>query len=500
MLGMRKLFLLFSLLLPGLAPAQTVTLAEVIHETLANHPDIPLSQLNKSLARVEQQRISGMLDPVVSAYIATSDEKSPTTNPFAASQTQIAQFSGTISKPMPDGSMLSGSMNYNRTRLSYPATVPTAFQSTLNPIYSHQIDLTYRYPLLRGHGNPAYHELLSAAAKDESSAQWQVEMLKESLAGQAIALYYQLAAENITLEIATDAVARAEKLLQYQKQRKQFGLIEEAERLQAEALLATRRMEQSSAEAAVVQARTALNRLMSRNSNEEITPAATETVTPVTELVQFNMNSLIKTAEKNRPVFRSLEARLAAANARLIAAKDQHDTQIDLVGQIGSRALGDSAGKAFGQGFTLNDRFVSLSVELSDTLTGNATNAAIREAELARQQVILERIQATETIKSELASALNQLVSGTRTLQSAKQRAAAELRKFRAEIERYREGRSDTATIIQFEGELRAAELQVALQKTSLQMASHQLQLAQGTLFARLPGHETGKNGAKDSQ
>jgi len=483
-----RYFILCCILLqiPGTAFAQQISLAEVVQTTLSSHPDIPLSELQTSSAQIEQERLDGMLDPRVSARVGASDEKSPTTSPFAATQTKSSQFSGSINQPLSDGSTLTGSLNYNRTKLNYPATVPTAFQSTLNPIYSNQVDLTYRYPLLRGHGNPAYHELLNAASNDEASARWQVEMLKEGLAKQAVIFYYQLAIEELNLKIAVDAISRAEKLLKYQRSREQFGLIEKADRLQADALLATRRMEKSSAEAAVAQARTALNRLMTQGSDRPISPVANEPVITAEALEALNIDELVATATENRPIFNSLEARMDAAEARLNAATDQHDTQIDLVGQVGSRALENSSGKAFGKGFTLNDRFVSVSVELSDTLNGKATHAGIRQAELARQQVMLEKVQTTEAITSEISTVLNQLNYGSKTLRAAEQRVIAETRKFNAEMQRYREGRSNTAVIVQFEGELRGAELQAALQKVSLQMANQQLKLAEGTLLTQL--------------
>ncbi len=481
-------FILFCMLfqLPGTAFAQQTSLAEVVKTTLSRHPDIPLGELQRSSAEIEQERLDGMLDAKVSARIGTSDEKSPTTSPFAATQTKSSQFSGSVNQPLSDGSTLTGSLNYNRTRLSYPATVPTAFQSTLNPIYSNQIDLTYRYPLLRGHGNPAYHELLNAASSDETSARWQVEMLKEGLAKQAVILYYQLAIEELNLKIAVDAISRAEKLLKYQRSREQFGLIEKADRLQADALLATRRMEKSGAEAAVAQARTAMNRLMTQGGDRSISPAANEPLITTEKLKSLNIVSLIASATENRPIFNSLKARMAAAEARLNAATDQHDTQIDLVGQVGSRALENSSGRAFGKGFTLNDRFVSVSVELSDTLNGRATHAGIRQAELGRQQIMLEQVQAREAITSELSTLLSRLNYGIKTLKAAEQRVAAESQKFNAEMRRYREGRSNTAVIVQFEGELRGAELQAALQKVSLQMASQQLKLAEGTFLNEL--------------
>jgi outer membrane protein TolC len=137
-------------------------------------------------------------------------------------------------------------------------------------------------------------------------------------------------------------------------------------------------------------------------------------------------------------------------------------------------------------------------VEVSDTLGGNTTNAGIRQAELNRQRVQLETIQATEAITSDLANTINMLVSGSKTLAAAEARVRAENEKFNAEMKRYREGRSNTATIVQFEGDLRMAELQSALQKTTLQMATQQLKLAEGTLLTQLLGKAGVPNNAEE--
>ncbi|MDX8402998.1 MAG: TolC family protein, partial [Mariprofundaceae bacterium] len=308
-------------------------------------------------------------------------------------------------------------------------------------------------------------------------------MLKEQLAGQATSLYFQLTADNLALELAEDAVRRAKKLLRYQRTREQFGLIERSDRLQAEALLATRRMELNIAEATSAQGKTNLNRLMIRSPDAPLHPELNGGVLFSDNMTTLPLDDLLTEAEASRPAFRVIEANLDASRARLAAARNEHETQVDLVGQVGSRALDGSAGKTLGQGFTLNDRFVSLSVELSDTISGNATQASIRQAELGRQQATLEHIQMRESVKSELANALTMLRSTQKTVVSASQRAKAEKRKFNAELQRYKEGRSDTATLIQFEGELTTAELQAAIQEVTLKLAEHQLALARGTLL-----------------
>lgn len=469
---------------PPLAAAE-LTLSDVLQRTLAQHPDLSLSHIGTAMAETDAMRIEGMLDPQVKGAIGYSDEKTPTTSPFAATRTNISRLSGSITKPLQDGSSLTGMLNYNRAELTYPSSVPPTFQSTLNPAYQNQIDLIYRYPLMRGHGNPAYHQSALATENDIAGTRWQTEMIREQLAEQAISRFYQMAANEISLKLAHDAVRRAERLLEYQKMREQFGLIERAEALQAEALLATRKMELAQAAATLQLSRTALNRLMLEAPGNDITVSTdlydTRIHTPPP------LEALMMEATTKRPVFKMLDAQLAANSARLIAAQDTHDAQVDLVGQLGTRALTSTAGKAVGNGLNLNDRFASVSIELSDTIGGNTTRAAIRRAELARQKARIEKEQAMEVLQTTLADLHTQLQTSLLTIDAAEKRATAEKRKFDAEIKRYREGRSNTANIVQFEGELRSAELQAMLQHITAMMAKSRLDLARGILLAPTP-------------
>jgi outer membrane protein TolC len=189
-------------------------------------------------------------------------------------------------------------------------------------------------------------------------------------------------------------------------------------------------------------------------------------------------------AEQHRPELQVQERRLAAADARLAAAKDEQNLQLDVVASLGSRSLNDDSATALAQGLSLSDRFVALGLEFSDTLGRHRAKSTIRKAELERQQILLERAQSLERIKDELTTALMSLQTGAQTLDSAEQRADAERRKFAAEMQRYRDGRSDTATIIQFEGDLRIAELIHAIEGIKLRRAYRLLAWAEGRLLA----------------
>jgi len=153
------------------------------------------------------------------------------------------------------------------------------------------------------------------------------------------------------------------------------------------------------------------------------------------------------------------------------------------VGTVGTRALERTPLAAAGTGFSIHDHFVGLSLELSDPLGRTAARAAIRKAELQRQRISAQRLSTLKQIRDDISSAHTAIVSGKPTLILAKKQVIAEHRKFKAEMRRYRQGRSDTATVVQFEGELRNASLNAELQELTIELAEKQFSWAQGRLI-----------------
>jgi outer membrane protein TolC len=77
---------------------------------------------------------------------------------------------------------------------------------------------------------------------------------------------------------------------------------------------------------------------------------------------------------------------------------------------------------------------------------------------------------------------LNDLRSARITLKASKAQVKAEKKKYQAEMERYQKGRVPTSAVIQFEGDLRAAQLREAIQCVSLGLTESKLALAMGEL------------------
>ncbi len=464
-------------------------LADIVRQVLARHPDMDVRRIQAASARTGVAGAQGKLDPAWSVQALAADDQTPsnfTFNPQISSRT--LQIKGDIIKPLASGTTVSLNADYNRGLQTYlnGRNLFTRF----NPSWRNQIDLTVRQPLLRGAGNPDYHETLRAALADAQAADMQRQVTARALARKALQLYFSIALDEADRKLAADSVHRAERLLRYQRRRERLGLIEQADRLQAEALLAQRKLGLANAEARLAEDVTALNRLMLRPPDA---PIRVELAHPP-DAPPPDLEDVMRTAQQRRPELRALDARLRAESARLAAARDARRMQMDLIGRIGSRALAGNAGDAARKGFSLADRFVSVEVELSDTAGHHAADAAIRKAELARAEVEAQRRQTLELIRDDAATMLTRIRTGLRRWRAARERARAERRKFEAELARYREGRSDTATLIQFEGDLNQAEEEALLRRITLLLDWRQLDWVRGVLLDRLDIRLAGAN------
>jgi len=466
--------------------AETMSLKQVIETVLAHHPDLNISKIDSAIAATETRRVEGILDPVVTASIGASDEKTPTVSDFQPSENRLGHITGTISKPLASGDTIGADINYNRTSQGFSS--PFAAQLALfNPYYRNEININYRHPLLKGADRPDYHQSLISAQAELQKTRKQQQVIAHQLTLQAINAYYQLASDDINIDIAEQAVKRGKILLSYQRSREQFGLVEKADRLQAEAFLAARKTELQQARAIRLNDQTSLNRLMLRAANIDIAVEYGEQLypTPTIEVA-------VEQAKQLRPELQVLDAQLQAADARLVIARDADQLQLDVVATLGTRALDKKPLPAVAAGFSAHDHFASLSLELSDALGRNTANAAIRKAELQRQRVYAQRMSVLKQIRDDISAAVTAIVSGKPTLKLAKKQVKAEQQKFNEEIKRYRKGRSDTATLVQFENELRNAELNAELQQLTIELAEKQLAWAKGQLLSELGIYDAG--------
>lgn len=469
-------FLLFPLLGATAEKKTAITdLKNIIETILAQHPELELRKLELEIARQAPEVIKGQLDTAWESQLGYRQEDPPVASNFQATDTTRFFAGAAIHKALSSGGNLSLNLDLSKTD-------QTSAFITVNPAVQTSISLRYQLPIFKYAGRPQYHKNLAAALAEAQVSQYQQRISLRNLSLQALNSYYRLLADDNSIRLAQVAVSRSKELLKYQRLREKFGLVEKADRMQTEALVAARALQLQQAKAQKQNDLVQLNRIMNN-------PAATElsiesNLVKITE--NLDLQKALDKTKKNRPELAMLTALNTAAQARYDLAKSENRMQLDLVAEIGLMGLDQDFGDAVSDAVNTDERFAGISFMASDMFGRHSAKSAQQQAKLLVQKTILEKQLTEKNIHDSLATTITAINTGILSLKLARERVKAEKRKYSAELRRYRGGRSDTATIIQFEGDLSSAELVAESQNIGLNMLAKQLKWHEGILLDSL--------------
>lgn len=455
-----------------------VTLATAIRMTLERRPETGITVWDTAVAVTTLERSEAALDPQVTLRVGVYDDRTPVLSGFQPAETLFAGMDAAISQPLGNGGALTLTADYSRTRLRYDS-VFAAQLSLLNPAWRGGVKIDYRHPLLRGAGRVEEETARAVAGTELQAARLRQRILARELALQTVDAFFRLLADEVRVRVVANALSRAERLLEDQRFRARFGLIEEADVIQGEALIAAQRLERQRAQANVRASRTALNRLLLRDAE-----APLRLVVPVPGGDPPSLSRSLHEAEQKRDEFVLLRMERDIAEARLRLAREQARPQLDVIAEAGVFALERRPVDA--AWLDPEDRYVGLSLEFTDTLGRRVANAELRSTLFTLRRAEARAAELREQLHDQLSAIHVGLVTGSESLRLAIGRMQAERRKYEAETARYRDGRSDTATLVRFESELAAAELDVEMQRLTLALADRQFAWARGVLLEEL--------------
>ncbi|MDQ6962675.1 MAG: hypothetical protein Q9M28_09145 [Mariprofundaceae bacterium] len=468
-----KIFMLMLVLLCGSASVQAQTWQALLPELFAKHADLKVASWQARYANNAREQMLAVYDTQFQASMGISHETTVAASAFSASTTDAMQVMSQGSRLLSNGDQLSVNMVLNRR------TQDVLFNQ-FDPAYSSQLNFKYRHPLLRGANNQALKQNLQASQLDETLVRWQLAMIRQALAGQLLGLAYQQRQIHIKVKLAHAAVQRSQRLLSYQRKREVFGLIESSERLQTAALLRLRQREEAQAKADLFLVEGKVNRLLQRPLDQAL--LFTWPDKGMTEIPSLSQSTQL--ALRQRPVFQMDNIRLDALEARSLAVAESEKIQLDVITELGTRALSSSPLHSALSIADPRKHYVYVGLEFSDSVQKTAAHAQLRQLSLQQHEVHLLRVQRVQQLKDQLADVLLQIKAAKLIHASMQASEKAEKRKFYAESERYRQGRSTTAVLIQFEDSLRQAQLVSSLQHIQRQFLASQLQWLQGSLMA----------------
>jgi outer membrane protein TolC len=226
--------------------------------------------------------------------------------------------------------------------------------------------------------------------------------------------------------------------------------------------------------------RTALNRLMERSWDSEWQPLVVEPAA----MPGMDLRALETEAQDNSADLRRDRARLRIAEAALARSRDAGRDKADVVFSVGNRTVdGDLAG---GGSINESERVAALRFEYRAALDRRGADADVTQAYLDRS-IAQQRIDSVQTeLRYTVARLTAEIATADAALAQARERKSAEQAKLDDAQRRYRQGRIDTAQVIQFENDYEAATLAVEQQTIELARRRTELDLLRGTLWREL--------------
>lgn len=457
----------------GQAAEPTLGFDGVVENILQQYPSLEVARLQVQRSRQEIARVESRLGWELAGDAGVVRDVSVFGTP-----TDRADVNLSLDRQLESGHRVGISGNYTYEDSSF--TVSPQFP---NPSHDTQLDLNYRIPLGQGEGNPAYSESLAGAQAGVKAEQAAARALRNEIANQALDLFYGKALTEARLSSAREGVENARRLQAYIAERRELGLAEEKDTLQAQAQVRAQQTALQRLEMAMEQQRIALNRLMGEPWQRRYRSA----VQLETTLSDYDVEALVEQAEARYPPLQQNRARLEVTETVLRRSRDQRKEQLDLVFSVGTRTR---SGDATTGNVSEEDMAGQIRFEYRESLNKQGLDAEVRQAQLDRTIAIEEIRRARDELHYGVASLSQEIRATRRALDSARQRRQSEQAKYREAMQRYRQGREQTDRLIQFDNERNEARLTVAELEVELARRLSALEILHGSFWAALDSGE----------
>ena len=467
--GVSYIGLLLAFTVSAAVAQEPLTLDQTLQAVLDRHQSLQVAELRLERARQEQARVESQLSWILGGQVGANRDTSIIGEP-----TDRSDIGASLKRQLESGSSVGVNAEY-----AHEDSAQTFTPLIPNPVDITTVDLSWRKPLGRGANNPGYKLDLVNAQTGAEIAEADRNRIRDDLARQTYDLFYAAALTQEQIKNAERSIGRAKRLKKYIRDNARLGVAEEKDKLQAEAQLRSREADLRRLFVTWKQQRTSLNRLMGRDWAAEFVPVLEESFAPMSEAFA----QLLEEVNQNSADLRKNRAQIQIAEASIIRARDTHKDNLDVVFSVGNRTR---SGKSSLGNISDSDVVGGVRLEYTRALDKRGASAEIYQAQLDRDIAVEEIRRIEDDLRYRLSSLLTEIDAARTALDSHRKSLGSEQKKLTEAIRRYRTGRTDTDQLIQFEGDLSAAEL--ALERQNIEFARRHTELAllRGSLWQLL--------------
>lgn len=446
------------------ALAETLAPEQVLQRVIDHYPSITVAAIEIERARqsiiVANSQLGWQLDARAGVERAVGL--------FGTPSDSLSAGAG-LSRTLESGSSLAfeGGVRREDSETVFSPALP-------NPATSTNFGVSLRQPLAQNATHSSLQESRISARVELEASVAESDERYDQLALQVIDLYFSAAAMLARIDNVEQSIARTRRLQSYINNKAALGISEQKDILQINAQLDLLLAEKKNMQTSWTQQRVALNRLMERPWNAEI--STTYKLWQTTE----GFDSLLVKARQYSPKIKLQDSRLALADSVIRSRREGRENSLDLVWFAGGQNYsGDTAAGSVSE----NELTGGLRLEYKQKMDKSGVDAKLYQAQLERGAILQDRKLLLENLSYDLSSLLAEIEANNAALGAYESSLKSETVKIDEASERYQSGRIDTDVLIKFEDQLSLAKLSLELQRLALMQRHYKLKIMLGQLW-----------------
>lgn len=478
-------------------PFQVLTIRDAIRDGVENNLDIKAEKINIPMGKEGVVVSKSAFDPTLQASVGSTEQKNLTSTILSRDDFSLYRdidASAGLKKRFLTG--LESSVSLSTLKSMNNSSI-----DALRPQYNDVLVLNLTQPLLRDFGRNVNSAHIRMSEKQLLQAAYAYLDRAERIAGQIELQYYNLSLAEDTLAYRIESKKLAQELLEADKEKFKAGLVPITEVQQAETAIASRDED-------IIQARqqveTATNNLLNlldvrhRTSSQE--KIKTQSL-PGIEQKWPIFNEALAEALKKRPDLEAQRLYVESKDINLEYYKNQRLPRLDLEATLGLNGLSGGDRPVSFLGNTVLSPLVGdywnsvqnmthghewyVGMRFSYPIGNRGPEAMFRQAGLEKSQAVYRLKRLEDTVETDIKNAV---VNTNRSLERVK---VAERFERLAEItlsqemDRLREGLSDTFHILQYQNDVISAKIKKAAALADFNKGIASLYLAMGANLDR---------------
>lgn len=425
---------------PAEAEPQSINLSlkEAVQTALLKNLGLRLSKEDVVSAEGAALAAEGAFDYQLSGELGAGAKDEAPVTAIEGSEEKTAAFNAGVEKRFTPGTEMG--LNWNNGNLDTDSDI-----YFFDPVYSTDLTLDVRQPLLRGFGRETQLADLNSAKTQLEASSYLVDSEAADLAAEVKRAYWELVFAHQNLEVLELSLTLAKQLRDETATRIEAGKLAEIDLYQPESEVAQREQDLITGEREIGFAEDNLKLLL--NSEDWLIPFNPMDL-PVTEPVYPEIRQVYENAMAQRPDLQAASLQVKALQYQLDKADNDRKPALDLLGSLGFGARAEDYSSALDDSVSDGDTRWQLALTFSRPLDNSLAEGQYRQALAAhnksRTSLELLKLQITRTVRvtvRDVELALKAIEATRKTSIATRKRLEAEQIKFEA-------GRSTTLDVL----------------------------------------------------